>query len=174
MGNAEPPSDEELIRAIQRGESRAFDALYLRHRDWVHALALRFCRDREDALDVLQDVFLYLARKLPTLVLTSQLRTLLYPTVKHLALNKRRGRHRTLPIESAGEVPAPESHPTTDEPSLLLRSLPPEQREVVELRFLEEFDLKEIARALAIPLGTVKSRLHNALEALRRSHRKNS
>jgi RNA polymerase sigma-70 factor (ECF subfamily) len=48
-----------------------------------------------------------------------------------------------------------------------VRTLPPAQREVVLLRFVDDFSLPQIAAALAIPVGTVKSRLHHALEALR-------
>src|SRR5262245_38137564 len=158
------PSDEDLVRAIQSGRTEAFEALYLRHRDWVLALAWRFCRNREDALDVLQDTFAYLVEKLPGLELRARLRTFLYPAVKHLALSRKRAR-KTAPLEAAAELPAPAAEP--DEIGAHLGSLPEAQREVVLLRFAEGFDLEEIAAALGIPLGTVKSRLHHALKALR-------
>jgi len=158
------PSDQELIRAIQAWKPEAFEVLYLRHRDWVLALAYRFCPNREDALDVLQDTFAYLVEKLTALELRSRLRTFLYPAVKHLALS-RKGARKTVPLEAAADLPAASREP--DEIEAHLRALPEPQREVVLLRFVEGFDLKEIAEALGIPLGTVKSRLHQALEALR-------
>ena len=158
------PSDDELIRAIQSGRPEAFEALYLRHRDWVLALAWRFCRNREDSLDVLQETFAYLVEKLPGLELRARLRTFLYPAVKHLALSRKSGR-KTVPLEAAADVPAPAAEPV--ELGARLGSLPEAQREVVLLRFAEGFDLGEIAEALGIPVGTVKSRLHHALKALR-------
>ena len=159
------PSDQELVRAIRSGKPEAFEALYLRHRDWVLALAYRFCRNREDALDVLQETFAYLVEKLPSLELRARLRTFLYPAVKHLALSRKSSARRLVPLEAAVDLPAASQEPNDIREHL--GSLPEAQREVVLLRFAEGFDLKEIAEALGIPLGTVKSRLHHALEALR-------
>jgi RNA polymerase sigma-70 factor, ECF subfamily len=158
-------SDQDLIRAIQAGNREAFETLYRRHRDWVVSLAYRFAGNREDALDVLQETFAYLLRKLPALELRSRFRTFLYPAVKHLALSRKDAVRRTVPLESAPE--RAESPAEVDEVGDLLRGLPDAQREVVLLRFADGLDLQEIAGALGIPLGTVKSRLHLALKALR-------
>ena len=57
-------SDEELVMAANRGEAEAMEALYFRYRDWAYSLAWRFCGNREDALDVLQDTFAYFFNKL--------------------------------------------------------------------------------------------------------------
>src|SRR5262245_66418051 len=129
------PSDEDLVRAIQSGRTEAFEALYLRHRDWVLALAWRFCRNREDALDVLQETFAYLVEKLPGLELRARLRTFLYPAVKHLALSRKGAARKLVPLEAAAGVPAPSEEP--DEIRAHLGSLPEAQREVVLLRFAE-------------------------------------
>ena len=154
------------MRGIQAGRSELFEVLYLRHRDWVAAVAFRFCRNREDALDVLQETFAYLVKRLPDLELRSRLRTFLYPAVKHLALSRKEAARRLVPLESAPEPAAPEA-PPPDELGDLLRGLPDEQREVLVLRFADGLELKEIAEALDVPLGTVKSRLHHALARLR-------
>lgn len=155
--------DAELIRRIQAGEPGAFDALYERHKDWVVSVALRFCAgNRDDAFDVLQETFAYLFRRLPGFRLTSRFRSFLYPAVKHLALARKAAARRHAPLE---EAPAREQ--ISPEVRDLLRGLPPEQREVVWLRFVDGFSLEEIAETLDIPLGTVKSRLHAALHALR-------
>src|SRR5690606_11144283 len=71
----DPRTDHELVAALNDGEAAAFDCLYHRHRDWAAALAHRFTRDRDTALDVLQETFLYLARKFPGFTLTCQLRS---------------------------------------------------------------------------------------------------
>ena len=82
-------SDQELIAAINNGDSGAFELLYYRHRDWVVSLAYRFTGDRELALDVLQETFLYFLRKFPGFILTAQLKTFLYPAVRNLSISAR-------------------------------------------------------------------------------------
>jgi RNA polymerase sigma-70 factor (ECF subfamily) len=144
--------------------------LYYRYRDWAARLALRFSGNEADALDALQETFAYLARKFPGFRLTSKLTTFLYPTVKHFAQTARRRR-----TKAGGAAPLPDeliapvsgvSDPRA-ELAAVLGSLPEAQREVVLLRFVDDFTLEEIATALGVPLGTVKSRLHQALQALR-------
>ena len=82
-------NDHQLIDAVNAGDPAAFDALYLRHRDWVASLAYRLTSDREAALDVMQETFLCLLRKFPGFRLTAKLRTFLYPVVRHLAAAQR-------------------------------------------------------------------------------------
>ena len=166
-------SDLELVAAANAGEASAFEAIYQRHRDWVVNLAYRFCGDRELALDVLQEAFLYLLKKFPGFELRCELRSFLYPVVMHVALNARKKAGR---YEASGEVEelfegleAPRSETDGEEElRAALAKLPVKQRETVVLRFMEGMDLAEIAVALEVPLGTVKSRLHHALEALRK------
>ena len=155
-------SDRELLEAFRRGDPAAFEWLYLRHRDWVAGLARRICGNREDALDVLQETFAYVARRAPTLDLKAGFRTFLYPVVKHRSIDKKRAR-RTLP-----EGPEPEA-PRTVEGAIdqYLSQLSDDHAEIIQMRFADGLSLDEIAAALEIPLGTVKSRLHHALTILR-------
>lgn len=155
-------SDEELVRRFRDGDDAAFEALYERHHAWIAALALRFLGDRDGALDVLQDTFAYLLRKRATLELRAQMRTFLYPVVKHLALARKDQGRRQVRLEV--DRPAPEAVGNVDD---LLRGLSEEQKEVVQMRFTDGLELQAIADALEVPLGTVKSRLHAALEILR-------
>jgi RNA polymerase sigma-70 factor (ECF subfamily) len=169
----DPRSDLDLVRDISAGDSSAFDTLYFRYRDWVVGLAVRFTGDRDDALDVLQETFAYLVRRLgPNFELTASMKTFLYPAVRNLALEIRRKRRRG--GACAGElnldaIPAPPVHPSDDRAELanVMCGLPEGQREVLLMRFVDGFSLEEIAQALAIPPGTVKSRLHNAIQTLR-------
>lgn len=165
-------TDLQLIAAINGGDEGAFEALYFRYRDWVTSLAHRFTGDDHLALDVLQETFLYLLRKFPGFVLTAQLKTFLYPAVKNLSIAARRKAERHQSTEM--ELTALENEPTAEplaagtkdfEPVLV--NLSAEQREVLLLRFVDGLSLNEIAEAMEIPLGTVKSRLHNALASLR-------
>ena len=92
MRDADPRSDGDLVEAANKGDVAAFESLYYRYRDWVVRLARRFTGNDHDALDVLQDTFSYLLRKLPRLRLSSRMTTFLYPAVKHRALNLRQRR----------------------------------------------------------------------------------
>ena len=128
-------------------------------------LAYRFTRSHDDALDVLQETFAYLAGRFPGFRLTASLTTYLYPIVKNLSISILRKRRPTVQIDESSLTA-----PTLDAPNELaavLRILPEPAREVLVMRFVDGLELKEIAQALSIPLGTVKSRLHNALQALR-------
>jgi RNA polymerase sigma-70 factor (ECF subfamily) len=156
-------SDADLVKAARRGDAAAFETLYYRHRDWVAGLARRICGDREAALDILQETFAYVFRKLPDLELRAEFRTFLYPVVKHRSIDRKRA-HRTLPEGSEPEAP------TSVQGAIdaYLNQLGEEHAEVVQMRFADGLTLDEIAAALEIPLGTVKSRLHHALEILRR------
>jgi RNA polymerase sigma-70 factor (ECF subfamily) len=172
-------TDLQLIAEINGGDDGAFEALYLRYRDWVVALAYRFTGDNDLALDVLQETFLYFLKKFPRFVLTAQFKTFLYPAVKNLSIAARRKAERHQSTE--GELAALENQPTAEtakmgsgDLAIVLASLSEEQREVLLLRFVDGLSMNEIAEAMNIPTGTVKSRLHNALALLREDPRTKS
>ena len=176
-------TDNELVELCNRGDRdqavEAFETLYRRHRYYVTRVALRFGADREAAVDVLQETFLYLLKKFPPagegLVLTAQLRSLLYPVAKNLTLSSLRQCERTDTAEEFDpeRLAAPgAADPLEHDPARLsaaLSRLSPERREVLLLRFVDDMSLQDIADTLSIPLGTVKSRLHLAVRDLRNS-----
>ena len=165
-------SDQQLVAALNDGDIRAFDAIYFRYRDWVVRLALRFTGNHDDALDVLQETFAYVFRKFPGFRLTASMTTFLYPVVKNLSIAARRKRTR-MPSTDAVEMPDPVAPGETDpgserrELEAVMASLPEGQREVLLMRFVDGMSLLEIAEALGIPDGTVKSRIHNGIATLR-------
>jgi RNA polymerase sigma-70 factor (ECF subfamily) len=175
MSGARPAveRDRELVDRANRGDRRALEELYELHRDWVTALAFRFLGSRDDALDVLQETFLYFFGKFPGFRLTSSVRGFLYPAVKHKCISTIRRRKKLVDLAAFREGREPGElrwYPSTGsgrQLAGLVDALPDGQREVVRLRFGLDFRLEEIADALEIPLGTVKSRLHNALKSLR-------
>ncbi|MBI5368237.1 MAG: RNA polymerase sigma factor [Planctomycetes bacterium] len=173
----DPRTDDELVAAINGGDPAAFDALYRRHRDAVARLALRFTGNHADALDVLQEAFAYLLGKFPGFHLSARLTTFLYPVVRHLALDLRRRAGRELSDADAlaaavAADPAPGAAPASRaELAAALVALPEPQREALLLRFVDGMSQEEVALALQIPVGTVKSRLHAAIDALRRDPR---
>lgn len=171
MPGGDPRTDAELVAALNAGEASAFESLYLRHREWVFRVARRYAPTGEDPADITHEVFLALLRKFPGFRLTARLTTFLFPIARHTALARARAREveaRLTP--SAGRAEAV-SEPDIDVPSpelaAAIDALPPGQREVLLMRAVDDMALEEISLALAIPLGTVKSRLHLALQALR-------
>lgn len=169
-------SDEELVRLANSGDADGFEQLYVRHRDWVVRLAWRFTHDHDDALDVMQDAFAYFFSKFPGFELRAKMTTFLYPVVRNLSIERTRKRRRTVPIADADSVEA-EAHPDSraadagegaEQLADALGVLNEGEREVVHLRFTDAMKLGEIAEALSVPLGTVKSRLHSALSRLRK------
>ena len=173
MDEEDSRSDHELIAAANAGDAGAFEALYSRYREWVANLAHRFIGDHSLALDVVQETFLYFLQKFPGFVLTCQLKTFLYPAVRNLSIAVRRKAQR-----AQGDAPLPETLealPSTvgslDEVEGALNGLTAGHREVLLLRFVDGLTMAEIAEALQIPVGTVKSRIHTALASLRADER---
>ncbi|MDB5321574.1 MAG: sigW 5 [Phycisphaerales bacterium] len=167
----DPRSDQDLVAAANGGDPSAFDALYHRHKAWVLSLATRFTGDADQALDVLQETFIYLLSKFPGFKLTSRLSTFLYPAVKNISIAVRRKSAKfgggQQPFDT---LPAPVAA-RQNELVAIVSGLPETHREVVLMRFVDGLSLEEIGVALGIPLGTVKSRLHNALATLREDPR---
>jgi len=165
------PQDLALVAAANQGAANAFEKLYFRHRDWVLKLAWRFTGNATDAQDVLQETFTYLLRKFPGFELTAAMTTFLYPVVKHLSLAAKEKGRRFNTQEDLPESVAPDSIPTPDaaraELAEALGHLADNQREVLLMRFVDGLTLDEIALALELPSGTIKSRLYRALQSLK-------
>jgi RNA polymerase sigma-70 factor (ECF subfamily) len=164
-------SDQELVDAANAGDGSALGALYLRYRDWVLSLAYRFTGDREAAQDVAQEAFAYLLGKFPGFRLRAKLTTFLYPAVKNIALAAGRKKRATPVDEERLVLFVDEAAIGGPRPRAALHEavsrLPAGQQEVLIMRFVDDMTLAEIGLALGIPEGTVKSRLHHALAALR-------
>ncbi|HLU49311.1 MAG TPA: sigma-70 family RNA polymerase sigma factor, partial [Planctomycetota bacterium] len=169
--------DGDLVDAVNGGDLGAFETLYSRYRDWVVSLAWRFTRNHDDALDVLQETFAYFLRKFPGFRLEARLTTFFYPVVRHLsyaACDRRRrfsAEGADLAKEKASSDPPPGEETPRAELEELLDGLSDAHREVIVLRFIDDLSLEEIAVAQGVPLGTVKSRLHHAVAALRENPR---
>ena len=168
-------SDEELVELSNIGAPEGFETLYYRYRDWVYHLAWRFTGNRDHALDVLQETFVYLLKKFPNFELTAQMTTFLYPAVKHTAVAlKRTSRRHGAGDEALRDAAAPDERAETgagEELAHVVRALPESQKEVLLMRFVDGMSLAEIGHMLDLPTGTVKSRIHRAVGALRHDGR---
>lgn len=174
----EGTSDAELVRLCTEGAAalaeQAFATLYRRHQRYVLRVATRFVSDPDVARDALQDSFMYLLKKFPPtgqgFRLTARMTTFLYPVAKNSAISAQRKADRAAGTDSTDpeQLPADPVPAGADELDVVLRNLSEERREILLLRFVDDMSLCDIATALDIPVGTVKSRIHLAIRALRR------
>lgn len=178
------PLDEELVRRVQRGDKKAFDILVLKYQHKIVQLISRYIRDPHEALDVAQDTFIKAYRALPTFRGESAFYTWIYRiainTAKnHIATRSRRPSDDDIDIETAEQFESavglrdqetPEGLLLSEELAhviqLALNELPDELRTAVSLRELDGLSYDEIAEAMNCPVGTVRSRIFRAREAI--------
>jgi RNA polymerase sigma-70 factor, ECF subfamily len=164
----ETRTDAELVDAANGGDAEALGALYVRYREWAVSLAFRLTGDREMALDVMQEAFVYLFSKFPGFRLRAKMTTFLYPAIRNTALAARRKKRAVADETAIGAYPAAVATGAIGpELAAAVSRLPDAQREVLLMRVVDEMSVGEIALALGIPEGTVKSRLHHAVGTLR-------
>lgn len=175
--------DAELVARWQGGDRSAFDALIRRHERPVFRLMLRMLGSREEAQDATQEAFLSLHRHGHRFRGDARFSTFVYRVAANAALNRRRtlGRSRAREQELARrqsgglELPASPLDPegaaagsqVQQAVQEALQSLPPDLRMALVLYDIEGQPYRDIAEALGIPEGTVKSRIHRARGALR-------
>ncbi len=167
-------SDEALHERLRRGELGAFDALYERHKRPLFGFVARLLSDRSEAEDVLHEVFLSLLRSAPTGL--RSVRAWLFEVARNACSNRLRARGRAARalVAHAAEPPAfepgPEHALEALEASEALRRaverLPPPLAALYAMR-ARGLSYEELAQALGLPLGTVKSRLHETVARLR-------
>jgi len=167
-----PASLGDALSRAQRGDLTAFRQLIRTYQDTVYTLALRMLKVPQDAEELAQDVFVSVHRHLGKITSEAHLLFWLRRTVCHRAIDRLRRRlpHLPLPLDTAEEVPLPESsHDPLLERRLrdLVVGLSPAARAVVLLRYQEDLDPPDIAKVLDMPLNTVKSHLKRSLASLR-------
>jgi RNA polymerase sigma-70 factor (ECF subfamily) len=174
--------DELTLRRAQRGEALAFRGLVECYERAVFALLSRMLAPRgrrHRVEDLAQETFLRVYRALPGWAPqgAARLSTWILTIATRLALDeleRRDAREQALPLDEARRLPGPEradapaeQRATADAIARAVAQLEPGFQAVFLLREVHELDYDEIARALALDLGTVKSRLHRARAALR-------
>ncbi len=161
----------EPIRAEHSAADNDFEAIVRRHQAMVYSIALRFLAEPAAAEELAQDVFLQLHANLKQLQSDEHLKFWLRKVTAHRCIDfQRRRRLPLLSLDDAPELAAPgqmEDVLLSDRLRELVASLPEKARMVVILRYQEEMGPEEIARALAMPVATVKSHLQRSLAVLR-------
>lgn len=169
---AEMPGPAPVLPRAQRGDHEAFAQLVEQHESMVFSLGYHFFNDRGRAEEIAQDVFLQLYRNLGTIESDAHLLYWLRQVTTRRCIDlQRRARMRAVSLEDAGELRAAEkrSDALLDRKlRALIEQLPDIQRAVVTLRYQEDLDPSDICRIVDLPVNTVKSHLHRALQSLRR------
>lgn len=174
MGESEY-SEEKLVKRCQKGDEGSFRVLVEQYRDLLLGTAYLILKDRQSADEVVQETVIKMWENLPSLHDSRSLK----PWLMRIVVNEanRQFRKKSIPtvsLEYASEIPdddynideqliQEENHQMLRE---ALSSLSPEQREVIVLRYFSDLTVPEIAAAVSIPEGTVKSRISRALDKL--------
>ena len=180
-------TENELVRAAARGDEAAFGQLVQMYENKAYHLALRMCGNAEDACDIAQDAFLAAWRGLPSFRGEAEFSTWLYRLVSNAAIDHlRRTKHQRgnislddeeLNLDAPDPAPGPqENAEEKDLKSLVqdgLNQLGDDHRAVLVMREVQELSYEEISHTLQIDMGTVKSRLARARNALRKILLKN-
>ena len=178
------PSDQTLVERSQAGDRRAFDLLVLKYQHKIVQLVGRYVRDPTEAMDVAQEAFIKAYRALPTFRGDSAFYTWLYRIAINTAKNYLVAARRR-PVDYDLDLQDPEQYDVqvrlkdTDTPEGLLLTneirhtvekaisqLPEDLRTAIILRELEGMSYEEIAQAMDCPVGTVRSRIFRAREAI--------
>ncbi len=182
-------TDAELVKRVQAGDNRAFDILVLKYQNKIVNLVLRYVHDHHTALDVAQEAFIKAYRALTHFRGESAFYTWLYRIAINTAKNYlvaqgRRvaeGEIEVIDAEQFGgesalkDYASPEHEALSDEIQAAIAQaiaqLPEDLRTAIILRELEGLSYAEIARAMDCPIGTVRSRIFRAREAIDRGLR---
>ncbi len=168
--------ERRWVRAAQGGSEQALEQLYRRHWPWAHRAAYLVVHDAAAAEDIAQEAFLSAIRSLDRF----DRRRPFGPWLNRIVVNRAIDWARTRSLRgetgadpqvessmsSRPDPPEPGSAVYSDETVAALRTLSPEQRALIVLRYLLEYTPGEIAEALGLPRGTVNSRLRRGLDRL--------
>ena len=174
----------KLLMAAKAGDEHAFTSLVRAYQDKVYSLAYYMTKNHHDAEDVAQEVFLKIWRALPSYRGENEPDAWIMKIAKNACYDFLKSRRQVEPLEREidGEVverpladPDPDSNPPEaavlsekrDEVAKALLRLPPEQREILTLRYVDGLSYEQLARVMSLGMGTVKSKLWRAKKALK-------
>ncbi|MFA6511970.1 MAG: RNA polymerase sigma factor [Patescibacteria group bacterium] len=175
------PTDEQLAAEAQRGSQPALTALFKRYTERLLRYAISIVKSGDEAHDVVQEAFIKAYMNLKSFDTKRKFSSWIYRIVHNEAMNhiRRESRRPWISLDAdtvlplpASEKPDPlEEQMTAEEKQEMqdaIHSLPVKYREVVELRYLQEFSYEEIADILTIPQATVGVRLSRAKSLLKK------
>lgn len=163
---------EAALIESARSDAQAFAELVVRYQDRLYTYLYRMTGSREDAQDLAQETFVRAYRALPRFNLEAPFRPWLYKIATNLAINHIKGKKPVLVLEEyvPSRLDTPEQQVEASEVHRIVAAaiaeLPETYRPVVLMRHIEDLSYDEIGRALDLPIGTVKVRLHRARATL--------
>ncbi len=167
--------DIDLIERYFAGETQAFDEIMIRYERQIYRVCYRFVENREDAMDLAQDVFVKAFEHLPTFRRESSLKTWLYRIAINHCLNhvKKHSQEFVEVTEYTGSITSSvhaelEHQERRQRFRRLVKQLPPKQKAILELRINEDLSYEEIARISGRSTSTIKASVFFALEKLRK------
>ena len=172
----DPGRERDLVERCRRGDEGAFQQLIDEHKRLVVALIARTIPDRSRVEDVSQDVFLRIYRGLPYFRGESRLSTWIYRIVANACAQEQTRRPAPVSMDDDGRRPVTPAAADRQFSDLELRErlekaiarLPANYRLLVAAHYLEGVQYEDLAEALELPLGTVKTQLYRAKQQLRR------
>lgn len=166
------------VQQARAGDPDAWDVLFRRYQLPLYAYVQELVRDEQASLDIVQEAFINASRHIGSLRSDEKFGSWLFGIARQKVVQRWRTPDRSTPLDEMPENEFPDHGETPsdwlvqrEEEELFmnrLRELPPAQRDVLLLHFLEDFSLEEIATITSVPVGTVKSRMHHAKRALRK------
>ncbi|MDP1521272.1 RNA polymerase sigma factor RpoE [Porticoccus litoralis] len=177
-------SDKLLVARVQKGDKRAFDLLVMKYQYKVHAIVSRYIKDFDEVNDVVQEAFIKAYRALAKFRGESAFYTWLYRIAVNTAKNYLVAKNRRPPAsdvdaeeadfyegsERLRDIDSPENLLYRDELEIAvdqaIKNLPEDLRTAVTLREFEGLSYEEIAEVMDCPVGTVRSRIFRAREAI--------
>lgn len=171
----EPARERELVDRCRREEPGAFEELVDQFRNLVFALIARTIPDRSRAEDLAQDVFLRIHRGLPYFRGEARLSTWIYRIVVNVCTQDRSQARMSVSLDDpASRLPAPavvdrrfSDLELKDRLEKAIQQLPAQYRLLIAGHYLEGVQYEDLAEAMHLPLGTVKTQLHRAKRQLR-------
>jgi RNA polymerase sigma-70 factor (ECF subfamily) len=170
-------TDQEIVQRCLAGDADAYEGLVERYGGRVYNVALRITHEPESARDCAQDAFIRAYRALHQYDPAYPFGPWLFRITTNVSLNHvQRGRGREITVEELPEDASPPeagpeltavSREEVQEVLDAMAELPPAYRAALTLRHMQELSYQEVADALGIPLGTVKTHLHRARAALK-------
>ena len=168
-------SDAELVRQFRQGNNHAFSILIKRHQDRLYRLASVYLYQRQDAMDVTQEVFMRAYKGLKRFHFNAEPFTWLYRTLKNVCaeFNRKTMRDNVLQYDSEDEIAGISDNTNVEvtqhliEVRNLINQLPKRQHEVIMLRIFEGLSIDETARSMNCRPGTVKALLNKAQQQIR-------
>lgn len=168
-------ADNSIVERYLAGDMTAFDELMIRYERQIYRVCYRFVNNRDDAMDLAQEVFIKAFEHLPNFRRESSMKTWLYRIAMNHCINhvKKNSREFVQITENVGSTRASihsemEEREKREQFRSLVKKLPPKQKAILEMRIHEQLSYEEIATMSGRSISTIKASVFFALEKLRK------